>query len=177
MVTLKIDGPFGPFGGAPEEEEAEEDKPVFPNSAVTVAYGRLIWTSQVDFAKELLTTPPPGDTLVSSADFQAVNAALEQLGANESSFRYFSRSDEALRPTYELMRQGKMPEAKTLLGRFLNELFGEEDDELLRKQEIDARTLPDYQVVRRHLGPGGVFVRTEQNGWLVVGCGLSKRAE
>jgi hypothetical protein len=159
------------------QDEEEEEKPVFPHSAITVAYDRLIWTSQVDFAKELLSEASPADALVSSADFQAVAAALAQLGAGEDSFRYFSRADEAVRPTYELMRQGQMPEAKTLLGRALNELFGEEDDQLLRKQEIDAHTLPDYQVVRRHFGPGGVYVRTEQNGWLAVGCGLSKHAE
>lgn len=178
-VTLKIDGPFGPFGGDldDDEEEIEEEKPVFPNSAVTVAYDRLIWTSQVDFAKELLTPPAAGDSLLASADFQAIHSALERLGAGNDSFHYFSRADEALRPTYELMRQGKMPEAKTLLGRFLNQLFSEEEDELLREQEIDARTLPDYQVVRRHLGPGGAYVQTESNGWLAVGMGLSKRAE
>jgi hypothetical protein len=178
-ITLKIDGPgFGPLGRRDEEEdEEEEEKPVFPNSAITVAYGRLIWTSQVDFAKDLLAPRDPQDTLIASADFQAVNAALESLGASADSFRYFSRADESIRPTYELMRQGKMPEAETMLGRLLNELFSGEDDELLRKQKIDATQLPDYQVIRRHLGPGGVFVRTEQNGWMVIGCGLSKRAE
>jgi hypothetical protein len=182
VITLKIDGPgFGAFGNdlhtASLRQDEEEEKPVFPNSAVTVAFGRLIWTSHVDFAKDLLTARQPSETLVASADFQAVNAALDKLGAGEDSFRYFSRSDEALRPTYELMRQGKMPEARTMLGRILNRLFQDEDDELLRKQEIDAQKLPDYQIVRRHLGPGGVYVRTEANGWLAVGCGLNKRAE
>jgi hypothetical protein len=180
VITLKIDGPgFGAFGDLHTASllQEEEEKPAFPNSAVTVAFGRLIWTSHVDFAKELLTARPASETLLASADYQAVQAALDNLGAGKDSFRYFSRSDEALRPTYELMRQGKMPEAKTILGRVLNKLFQDEDDELLRKQEIDARKLPEYQVVRRHLGPGGVYIRTESNGWLAVGCGLSKRAE
>jgi hypothetical protein len=181
VITLKIDGPgFGAFGNdlhtASLRQDEEEEKPAFPNSAVTVAFGRLIWTSHVDFAKDLLTARPPSETLVASADFQAVNAALEKLGAGENSFRYFSRSDESLRPTYELMQQGKMPEARTMLGRILNRLFQDEEDELLRKQEIDAKKLPDYQIVRRHLGPSGIYIRTEANGWLAVGCGLSKRA-
>ncbi len=177
-ITLKIDGPaFGPLDVALQDDEDEEEKPVFPNSAVTVAYGRLIWTSQVDFAKDLLAPRAAADTLRESVDYQTVNAALDKLGAGQDSFRYFSRPDEAMRPTYELMQQGKMPEAKTLLGRVLNALFADEEDELLRKQEIDAHTLPDYQVVRRHLGPGGVYVRTEQNGWFAVGCGLSKQSE
>lgn len=176
-ITLKIDGPeFGPLDGVLQEEEPEE-KPAFPNSAITVAYGRLIWVSQVDYAKDLLAERPETESLVACADYQAVNAALEKLGAGQDSFRYFARADEALRPTYELMRQGKMPEAKTLLGRALNRIFVDEDDKLLRKQEIDAQKLPDYQIVRRHLGPSGIYARTEQNGWLVVGCGLSKRAE
>ena len=32
----------------------------------------------------------------------------------------FSRTDEQFRPTYELIRQGKMPESESLLGRTLN---------------------------------------------------------
>ena len=53
--------------------------------------------------------------------------------------------DEAVRPVYELLRQGKMPESETLLGRLLNRLMTPPDDEdegILREQKIDARQLP-----------------------------------
>ena len=62
-------------------------------------------------------------------------------------------------------------------GEEVTHFFAEEDDKLLRKQQINAQNLPDYQVVRRHLGPGGLFIRTEPNGWLAVGVGLSKHPE
>ena len=34
--------------------------------------------------------------------------------------------------------------------------------------------MPDYQVVRRYLGPGGVFVHSEVDGWSVTGVLLTK---
>ena len=38
-----------------------------------------------------------------------------------------------------------------------------------RKPSLDGSKLPDYQVVRRYLGVGGVYAATEENGWLITG--------
>ena len=84
----------------------------------------------------------------------------------------FTRTDESLQPTFELIKQGKMPEAKTTLGRILNELLTteiEEEEGVLRKQRIDGSQLPDFEAVRKYFGPGGNLVRSEQDGWFVVG--------
>ena len=90
------------------------------------------------------------------------------------SVRYFSRTDEDLRPTYELIRQGKMPESQTLFGRFLSNLLGTGKDGKLRKQQIDGSLMPDFQMARRYLGPMGVYVQTEEDGWFLVGAMLPK---
>ena len=118
---------------------------------------------------------PQHDTLGASADFQAVNKLLEHLGAGEDSFRFFSRMDEEYRAAYEMIRQGKMPESESVLGRVLNRLLGPEEENVLRKPEIDGKKLPDYQVVRRYLGPAGLFVRPRVDGWLVSGIMVSKQ--
>ena len=47
-------------------------------------------------------------------------------------------------------------------------------DEELREQQIDARKLPEYQMVRRYLGPAGMFVVSHEDGWSITGCFLSK---
>ena len=36
---------------------------------------------------------------------------------------------------------------------------------MLREQKIDGRQLPDYEAVRRYLGPAGMFLRSEDDGW------------
>ena len=123
--------------------------------------------------------PLVGDErLATAADFQAVTDAIVGLGAGTDSFRFFARSDEAFRTTYELMRQGKMPESKSLIGRMLNRLMvSDDDDDELRDQEIDASKLPDFEVARRYLGPTGFFIRTVDEGWILSGCLLTKEME
>ena len=53
---------------------------------------------------------------------------LRQVGDSEISFRFFSRTDEEYRPTYELIRQGRMPEAESLFGKLLNRMLAEDED-------------------------------------------------
>ena len=113
-------------------------------------------------------------SLGAAVDYRVVNEALQKLGAGADSFRTFTRTDEAYRPTYELIRQGKMPESETMIGKLLNELFGPDEEGVLREQRIDGQQLPDYQIVRRYLGPAGAFVRSENDGWFITGCLLSK---
>ena len=81
---------------------------------------------------------------------------MEHLAPGERSGWSFGRTDEELRPTFELMRQGKMPEAKTMLGKFLNNMLTTEDEReegTIRKQRIDGSRLPNFEAVRRYFGP------------------------
>jgi len=100
---------------------------------------------------------------------------IEKLGGKKACWRGFSLTDEEYRPTYELIRQGKMPESETMLGRILNTIFAPPEKGALRKQRIDGSKLPDYEVVRRHLGPAGVFAVTENDGWFIKGFTLPKK--
>jgi hypothetical protein len=114
---------------------------------------------------------------VDTADYQIVGDALGKIGSNEDSVHVFTRTDEAYRPTYELIRQGKMPESKTLLGKLLNRLLGPEEEGILREQQIDGSKMPEFDAVRRYLGPAGLFVRSDEDGWFTAGCMLSKDLE
>jgi hypothetical protein len=118
------------------------------------------------------------EKLNAATDFAEVEAALNRLLNGPTSVRCFRRSDEAYRPSYELLRQGKMPESETLLGRLLNRLLTPPEDEeegILRKQKIDGRQLPPFETVRRYFSPGGTVVRSLLDGWVVVGATLTKR--
>ncbi len=168
---LEIELGFDDF----EVEEEEEAVQSLPTSAVTVAHGRLILSSHFDFIERVLTDSEHRESLAGSIDYQTVNATLSKLGASSSSVQTFSRTDEEFRGTYELLKQGKMPESKTLVGRVLNTILDEDkDDEELREQQLDARQLPEYQMVRRYLGPGGMFAVSHEDGWSITGCFLSK---
>lgn len=171
-LEVKIDG-AGAVGG----DDEDEPKRSLPNSAVCVANGHLIIASHVDFVVDMLKKIPGSSSLADSADYKIVNTALEKLGAGKDSVRGFSRTDETYRPTYELIRQGKMPEAETLLAKVLNRLMGPDEEGVLRDQEIDGSKMPEFDVVRRYLGPSGMYTKSEGNGWYITGLLLTKDSE
>ncbi len=176
VEPLQIDGGGGynPFAEEEEEFAAEDRDRVLPNSAITVVHGHLIVASNVDFIVELLQRKVGINRLADATDFITVQDALDKLGSQNDSFRFFTRTDEAYRTTYELIRQGKMPEAKTVLGKLLNRMLGPDEEGILREQQIDGSKMPDFDAVRRYLGPAGVYVRSEADGWYVTGCLLKK---
>jgi hypothetical protein len=174
IPELTIDTPgFGPVA----EEEEEEGQRLLPNAAITVVHGQLIVATHVDFLSKIMGPEVSGERLSDSADYRLVQAQLTTLGADEDSFRFFTRTDEEYRPTYELIREGKMPEAETLLGRALNRMLGPDEEGVLRQQQIDGQQLPEYQIVRRYLGPGGLYVRSLDEGWFITGTLLTKQAD
>jgi hypothetical protein len=61
-----------------------------------------------------------------------------------------------------------------MLARLLNTILGPQEEGVVRKQELDGSKLPDFNLVKKYLGPGGLFAQTEQDGWWLVGCLLKK---
>ena len=148
-----------------------------PTSAVCVTNGHLFIASHSSFLKEVLSKKATQDTLGTAGDYREVEGAMTQLLPGEAAARFFVRTDEAYRPVYELLRQGKMPESETLLGRLLNRMLSPPDDDgegLLREQKIDGRKLPEFETVRRYFGPSGTIVRSEDDGWFITGATLTK---
>ena len=178
VPTISLEVP--PLGPEPEEDQDDEggagnDEPqLFPNLSMTVANGHLMIASHLDFLIKVLRKIEKRETLGRSIDYMIVDATLEDSGAGKNCARTFSRTDEEYRPTYELIRQGKMPESETMLGRVLNTLFGAGKKGVARKQQIDGTQLPDFEFVRRYLGPAGMFGTSEETGWFFKGCILRK---
>lgn len=180
-IVLEIEGPdFGGFDGfGDEEEEEDEDETeerIIPNSAASVAKGHLIIGSHVDIIKAALKKRDKAEMLNAAKDYNAIKQALDALGGGEDSFRVFARTDETYRPTYELLRQGKMPESKTMFGKLLNRMFEPEEEGEIRKQRIDGAKMPAFEIVKDYLGPAGIYVRSQKDGWMATGCLLVKEA-
>lgn len=176
MVTIENQPAFGPvIKGEDAKEEEEKEAKLMPNSAVTVANGHLLWATNVDFLVKVLSSTD-AEKLKSSADFDIVDADLAHYKAPESSALAFSRTDEEYRAVYELVRQGRMPEAETVFARLLNNvLSGGSKQGTPRKQKIDGSHLPDFETVRRYFGPAGLTVHTEEKGWFITGFTLNKQ--
>jgi len=162
----------GEPGQAPAPQSRENA--LFPNAAVTAAAGHLLVASHYDFLAKILAKPDPRNSLASSIEYKAVQKTLNNFQASMQSLRTFGRTDEQARPTYELIRQGKMPESETMFGRVLNTAFGAGKKGVVRKQQIDPKAMPDYEFVRRYLGPAGIQMTTEPDGWFLKGVMLPK---
>lgn len=161
--------------------ETSDDTPgggALASSAVCVTDGHLFISSHADFLHQVLAAENRDNTLAKAGDFQEVDRVLTELLPGAVAAKFFIRTDEAYRPIYELIKQGKMPESETLLGRLLNRMLTPpeiEDEGILREQKIDGRKLPDFEMVRRYFGPSGTVVRSDDDGWFIVGATLSKQ--
>jgi len=168
------EGPGKNGGKDGNKDDKEKERDLLPHAAVTVAHDHLLVASHIDFLLEILEPRGPRETLGQSIAYRLVDAKIESLELDKQCARIFSRVDERVRPTYELIRQGKMPEAETVLGRLLNVLFGTGEEGVLREQKIQGDKLPDFEVVRRSLGPSGTVGVNEPDGWFVKGVLLTK---
>jgi hypothetical protein len=175
MVTIE-NSPLD--GDLPNEKpEKEEERALPPNSAVTVAYGQLFVASHIDILTKVLTEYENGPKLAGSADYLRVEAEIGKLAQPEQFGLAFTRTDEAYRGVYELLRAGKMPESESMVGKLFNALLGDGKEGVLRPQRIDGSKLPEYDMVRRYLGPAGMTMTTEATGWLLTGFTLTKEAK
>jgi hypothetical protein len=162
-------------GGHRRDEERQDEEvaePLFPNASVTVAHGNLMVASHYDFLIKILTPVEERETLQRNIDWMIVDSTLKKLGAGEDCARTFSRTADEYRAAYEMIRQGKMPQSESMLGRVLNTAFGEPNTGEFRQPEIDGSKLPDFEYVRRNLGPAGMFGVSEENGWFFKGFAL-----
>jgi hypothetical protein len=175
MVTIE-NSPLD--GELPQDEpELEEERALPPNSAVTVAHGQLFVASHIDILTKVLTEYEQGPKLAGSADYLRIQAEIGKLAQPEQFGQAFTRTDEAYRGVYELLRTGKMPESESMVGKMLNSLLGDGKEGVLRPQRIDGSKLPDYDMVRRYLGPAGATMTSEATGWLLTGFTLTKESQ
>ena len=173
-VSLQLPGLPGRQGRDAGRSGQGQESALLPNAAVTVAHGRLLIASHYDFLIQVLDSTDERQSLARTVEHQQVAAVLEKLSAGGISGWNFTRTDEQARPTYELIRQGKMPQSETILGRLLNTIFEADKKGVAREQEIEGGKMPDYELVRRHLGPAGTIATTQEDGWFIKGMMLAR---
>jgi hypothetical protein len=173
VKKVEIDAP--PLDFLMEEELEDESEPLLPNQALCVAHGYFLIASHYDFLTKVLRPIDARETLARSIDYRYIEKRIKQLAPEANCVYGFSRTDQEYRPTYELIRQGKMPESETIMGQLLNAVFTTGSTTALRQQEIDASKAPPFDFVRRYLGPAGLFATAEDDGWFFKGFTLPKQ--
>lgn len=170
---LGLESP-SPVVEEPASEEEDKEERLLGTSSIMVAHGHIFVSSHPDYLQKILDQIANGaPSLASTPDYQQVKDEMRKLGASPLSMEMFRRTENEHRCTYELLRQGKMPESQTMLGRLLNRAFAAREGEV-RKSQIDGEKLPPYEHVQRYFGPAGMFLVSEAEGWFLTGFTLPK---
>ncbi len=169
-IMIEGTGDYDEFGD--DFAEGGED-PLLSNAAISVVKGHLIIASHVEFVVDLINRAANANVLADDNDYKLVREALNDLGGDGAiTGLLFSRTDDELYASYELIRKGQMPESEGLLGRSLNRMFGPNEKDVVREQQIDGKKMPEFAKIRRYLGPIGAYVQTEDNGWYSAGAAI-----
>ncbi|MGI9177561.1 MAG: hypothetical protein ACR2IT_06865 [Pirellulales bacterium] len=152
----------------------EKEEKLLPHSAVTVAKGHLFIASHRDILERVVLNPGGVDGLAAAADFQATMAEIERLVPGSAAIRSFAREEEAIRPTYELLRQGSMPKSKSVFGQLLNGALGDGKPGAVREQRLDGSSLPEFEKVRRYFGTAAIGMQSRPDGWYLTGVALPR---
>jgi hypothetical protein len=175
--TAADDGPMLSIEGTDfvatevKKDEEEEEKKKLPNMAVTVFDGHLVIGTHIDYVQDMIKNAkkPEATNLKELDGYKRVNTRLVDLGQGTDSFRYFAKTEESYRATYEMIRVNKLPQAETMFARLLNAMLDQTPDDGVRENVIDGSKLPPYEKITKYLGPTGLFAQSEENGWWVVG--------
>lgn len=171
---------------AKAKAKSREQQRRIQNAVVTVAYGQLFVASHIDLLERVLkqarANQPNGEgnqaarqpQLAEASDFNRVMQEVGAFNIPAFSFLFFSRTDQAFRVNYELMRKNQMPQSESILGRLLNRALGDNKPGAVRKPRLDFARLPPYSKVEPYLGPAGAFIVTQRDGWFCTGFTLKR---
>lgn len=164
--------PRGSLGG-------DVDTAAFPNGAVAVANGHVLIASHRDILERVLDGGTPDFS--ARPDFRESSELLAALLPGDTAMRTFARTAAMVRPTYELLRQGKGPENKSLAGRLTNAFFNARENPgsgfgrkpaTPRKPRLDGTLLPEFDAIARYFGTAGMTMQTVPEGWMFTGASL-----
>jgi len=174
---------FGNKQAKPATQQ-QQDKPLLSNWAITIfnptpqnpANGFLVFASHAEMIKEAIERNSQRESLILvEPDVALVLKAIEKLNNNKPlSVWQINRTDRAFKMQYELFRQDKLPQSKSMVATLFDRLLRPKDEVKPVNQKVKGDKLPPYSQISDFLMPGGSFIQTEEQGWSFSGFILSK---
>ncbi len=143
----------------------------FDKGALVVAKGCIFVSNNIEELYAILDAKEE-TAIGTSADYLALTQKLGQLdaGKGERFMQIFARSGELVMPTYELAREGKMPESRTILGAVIRAIIApKEGQKTGGTVEFNRATLPPFEQIKSYFGTAGTVGTVEEDGWLIEG--------
>lgn len=150
----------------PTAPQLNEEQPVErAKTGIAVANDYLMIATNVRLLEKVLRPASDQESLAQSLDYRLV---ARQFPENPS-WIGFSRPELEMRALYESIRSGQFQEQMAPMALFFPQL-------LAVINAIDGSKLPEFDVVRRYLAPGGSYMVTGDSGMHFVGFSLRKEA-
>jgi hypothetical protein len=179
----KVEGNFD-FGGKSKKpaKPKPEDEPLLSNWAITIyplktADGKqedyLMFGSDAEMIKDAINQAQSDGkqgTLETEADVAKVLSELkQQAGDNRECVWEVSRADRAFRMQYELFRQDKLPQSRSILATILDRILRPKDELKNVDQRVKGAKLPPFDDIKSFFTPSGSRVVTHPDGWSYQG--------
>ncbi|MCE5266541.1 MAG: hypothetical protein LLG00_01465 [Planctomycetaceae bacterium] len=169
------------FGDAPpltrpeplRKKSDKESGRLLPEAAITVWNGNLMIASHVDYLLKVVAPSTKQPPLAADPVYRLVQSEINKSPAKGECLQFFSRTDEEYRPTYELVRQNEVPQGESMADRAIGLLFAKRHL-AIKPAKFDGSRLPEYEKVRPYLGPAGLRITRELQGWFAEGFTLTK---
>ena len=187
--SLSIEGDFD-FGGKKSSKATkpqEEDQPLLSNWAITVYSKKspqgeaieqyLMFASHAEMIKQAITIsqtqkPSPLDQ---QDDVARVISNLQGQGKGEAGCLWeINRTERAFRMQYELFRQDKLPQSRSILATVIDRILRPKDELKEVNQRVKGDRLPPFDQIREFFMPSGSRVIAHDDGWAFQGFVLAK---
>lgn len=158
--------------GRARQSQAE---PVQLRYAFFVADDTLFISNDPDALKSLLDHRAAGDiiTVDKTLNYQTISTILSKAaGPNGYSFKIFANNQEGMRNNYELLRENRLGQGRTLFALIVQAILNGPDNKAGTGITFDGSTLPPFSVIENHIGPSGFFGQNESDGWFYKGISV-----
>jgi hypothetical protein len=162
---------------AKSSNKNDDEEHLLDQWAVAILDDYFIFASDADLIVDTIRAAKSGKQtglFAKEADVELVSQMLSAVVGNEGfSFRDVTRSDRAFEMQYELFRQDKLPESKSMLASILDKLLKPKNS-TGPQQKVKGDKLPPYKEVQSFFTPSGGVVQSEEDGWSVQSFILNK---
>ena len=179
LANIGLDEDLDSFDSNPGgDENAEEEQPWLNNWAIAVHDSYLMFSSHPEMITDAIKAEFKTSPLTTQADFARAQAKVVELSNGKPNcFWNVDRADLSFKMQYELFRQDKLPQSRSMIASIADRILRPKKDVKDEVQRVKGDRLPPFETIRQHLLPGGTVIQTQDDGWSIQSFVLGLNAE
>lgn len=163
-----------------DDEEEKEEEPWLNRWAIAVHNDFILFSSHPEYLTETIKTfksPNINGQLQTEEDVARGLSAVQRLTSNDPSAVWqVNRSSRSFQMQYELFRQDKLPQSRSMMASIMDRLLRPKQEDKNNAQRVKGNRLPEFQDIQKYLMPSGMVVRSTPDGWRIQSFVLGPNA-